>query len=1013
MPVYGRLRGRHTLYELEELTVTIGRDEDNDIVLNVKGISRHQATLEFHSCASSSVRKFATITDQNSVNGTFVNGTRVHPRQPHRLVNGDIVVFSAIERESYRYETAGSIPSTLAPSAGGNTKGDRVVKEEERRTEPAVNQKGLSVVVGRSFDTAAGKPSESREGHGSSPIGFVEGPEKPGKRRLYAEQVSSSDLESPATAAAAPPAAAVVLHSPPRQQFHDKVMHFPVRDDHEARQMPASLQNAAAERRRRRPRRPSSASPAALRYHRSSVPAVGAEKLDHRHPPPRSRSAEPLNRSLWSRSDDEIGRQDEEAETARVDREEWPVVAAREGGGGLHLRESTVTQRDHFVEEMEDLLLLDKLKSGSMTMQERQTRIKDDMRRVQNNIVDMLIEKNKPFQLSESVREKEEAFISVIKELTAHRERFNQLLAIDNSADASSESSSRGSGGVVLENWMDSPHLAEGLSRVLFGPRSLADGSPSSGRSSVVSEETGSLPADLMKAVWSLREAERGETTCKRKWNALLAELRAQQQNIKVLRRAVDDKLSTPILDALEELKEPLTSAIGDKAADGGRTLAVILAALDGADRQHKTMQKRLVRRPGGRERFREVSQIQLAAKYEASKETLKAAQEGSDETVEVLRDFIIKMKNSGGVGRVVELNEALEHLGERCSAAIEENLRLRRALEEMAGLMKKSDVPEIVRRYLDGQACDADDAAQKKSHGNEPPDVALMAKGLRDRDEKIKKLEEEVLEERGKLLVTEHTVIKQSEEMAELLGKLRDGEAVTRRVMAAAAASRQAVTMSQEEDTVCKDAVNELLAAKDSRVAALEAESAALTRQLSSSRAQVEQQSIHLQGDGKELRGATRQALRPDEQQQDEHKPETPIGSLSSLSDGREPPQSSVACPFIIDRRKQPAMEVRRKEVDAVFSSEAPSSARVGDLLQCNRQILDEPTPPRQPFEDLWEASTSHHKCDENEVRTAALIDQELQQGRSAESLGGSQYGDDGISCLFDKRTESDAPDA
>lgn len=44
----------------------------------------------------------------------------------------------------------------------------------------------------------------------------------------------------------------------------------------------------------------------------------------------------------------------------------------------------------------------------------------------------------------------------------------------------------------------------------------------------------GALAADLLKGVGALREADRAETTCKRKWTALLAELRAQQQNIKV-----------------------------------------------------------------------------------------------------------------------------------------------------------------------------------------------------------------------------------------------------------------------------------------------------------------------------------------------------------------------------------------------------------------------------------------------------------------------------------------------
>ncbi|KAF4714157.1 hypothetical protein FOZ63_007398, partial [Perkinsus olseni] len=329
-------------------------------------------------------------------------------------------------------------------------------------------------------------------------------------------------------------------------------------------------------------------------------------------------------------------------------------------------------QYDVFVTEMESLLRLNM--SGPMTMQEREARVRDDVGRIQSNLVDLLIEKSRPGVLSESVREKEEAFATVIKELTSHRERFNRLLPAPSASDASSEISRRSD--------------VTTLSRMLYGS---IDGGPSLRGAVGGDDDDGGLPgtvaADLMKGVWALREADRAEANCKRRWTALLTELRAQQQNIKVLRRAVDDKLSTPITEALERLKDDLTSVI--EKNDDGRAVAVILEAMEAADRQHRTMQKRL---------------IQLTAKYEAMRENLRSTQAAADEDKEALRDALIEARTGGGAMRVAELNEALGHCGERCAAVLEENTKMRAAMGDIIGLVKQDKISEVVRKYLDDQ---------------------------------------------------------------------------------------------------------------------------------------------------------------------------------------------------------------------------------------------------------------------------------------------------------------------
>jgi pSer/pThr/pTyr-binding forkhead associated (FHA) protein len=70
-----------TEHELEQ-TVTIGRDDDNDLTLKTQTVSRRHAAIVF-----SENRWY--LEDRGSFNGTFLNGTRVQPGVPLPLRHAD------------------------------------------------------------------------------------------------------------------------------------------------------------------------------------------------------------------------------------------------------------------------------------------------------------------------------------------------------------------------------------------------------------------------------------------------------------------------------------------------------------------------------------------------------------------------------------------------------------------------------------------------------------------------------------------------------------------------------------------------------------------------------------------------------------------------------------------------------------------------------------------------------------------------------------------------------------
>ncbi len=62
--------------------ITIGRDSDNDVVVDSKLASRHH-------CVIQKIKEAYFLKDEGSTNGTFLNGNRVPPDKYVRLNLGD------------------------------------------------------------------------------------------------------------------------------------------------------------------------------------------------------------------------------------------------------------------------------------------------------------------------------------------------------------------------------------------------------------------------------------------------------------------------------------------------------------------------------------------------------------------------------------------------------------------------------------------------------------------------------------------------------------------------------------------------------------------------------------------------------------------------------------------------------------------------------------------------------------------------------------------------------------
>ena len=74
------------VYALGECVTTLGRGDDNDLVLAHEGISWHHAEIRHEAGAYQ-------LVDRGSKNGTWLNGRRLAAHEPAPLAAGDVITF--------------------------------------------------------------------------------------------------------------------------------------------------------------------------------------------------------------------------------------------------------------------------------------------------------------------------------------------------------------------------------------------------------------------------------------------------------------------------------------------------------------------------------------------------------------------------------------------------------------------------------------------------------------------------------------------------------------------------------------------------------------------------------------------------------------------------------------------------------------------------------------------------------------------------------------------------------
>ena len=79
---------------IESDNVAIGRSSGNDLVIDRHGISRYHASISLQ-------KNEAELLDLDSVNGTYVDGLRLNPRQPRVLRGGEEIQIGDIRLVYY------------------------------------------------------------------------------------------------------------------------------------------------------------------------------------------------------------------------------------------------------------------------------------------------------------------------------------------------------------------------------------------------------------------------------------------------------------------------------------------------------------------------------------------------------------------------------------------------------------------------------------------------------------------------------------------------------------------------------------------------------------------------------------------------------------------------------------------------------------------------------------------------------------------------------------------------
>lgn len=123
----------------EKKRISIGRTNDNDIVLENRGVSRKHAMIEFNNNA-------AVVIDNESLNGTFVNNRKINEEV---LRDSDCIT---IGKYNLIYHCESSHPEESVKGMDGtmvlNTKAQKQLLENDRVERELVQKYGGSVLLG-------------------------------------------------------------------------------------------------------------------------------------------------------------------------------------------------------------------------------------------------------------------------------------------------------------------------------------------------------------------------------------------------------------------------------------------------------------------------------------------------------------------------------------------------------------------------------------------------------------------------------------------------------------------------------------------------------------------------------------------------------------------------------------------------------------------------------------------------------------------------------------------------
>jgi len=123
----------------EKKRISIGRTNDNDIVLENRGVSRKHAMIEFNNNA-------AVIMDNESLNGTFVNNRKIS----EEILRDDDVI--TIGKYSLVYHAESKAVDDAMTGMDGtcvlNTKKQKDLLEQDRMDRQIVTKFGGSVLIG-------------------------------------------------------------------------------------------------------------------------------------------------------------------------------------------------------------------------------------------------------------------------------------------------------------------------------------------------------------------------------------------------------------------------------------------------------------------------------------------------------------------------------------------------------------------------------------------------------------------------------------------------------------------------------------------------------------------------------------------------------------------------------------------------------------------------------------------------------------------------------------------------